>query len=143
MNETEVARAEIPPLTRKHLVVCVDDDAAVLSALRRLLRVEPYDLLCMDDPEAALEIVRTRDVSLFIADFRMPAMSGTGLLQLVKSCSPKTVRVLLTGYPRATWVVQAQERELMQLVYGKPWDNEELKRTILKWLHAREQSDQG
>ena len=143
MNETEVAREGIPPPTRKHLVVFVDDDAAVLSALRRLLRGEPYEFLCMEDPEAALEIVRTRDVSLFIADFRMPAMSGTGLLQLVKSASPKTVRVLLTGYPRATWVVQAQERELMQLVYGKPWDNEELKRAILKWLHAREQSDEG
>ena len=143
MNETEVAREGIPPPTRKHLVLCVDDDAAVLSALRRLLRTEPYELLCMDDPEAALEVVRTRDVSLFIADFRMPAMSGTGLLQLVKSASPKTVRVLLTGYPRATWVVQAQERELMQRVYGKPWDNDELKRTILKWLHARERSEEG
>jgi DNA-binding NtrC family response regulator len=142
MNETEVARAECPPPTRKHLVVCVDDDAAVRSALRRLLRAEPYEFFCTDDPEAALQVVRTRDVSLFIADFRMPVMSGTGLLQLVKSCSPKTVRVLLTGYPRATWVVQAQERELMQLVCGKPWDNGELKRTILKWLHAREQSEE-
>jgi response regulator RpfG family c-di-GMP phosphodiesterase len=128
-------------LTRQHLVVCVDDDIAVLSALRRLLRAEPYEFLSTDNPDEAMELVRTRDVSLFIADYRMPAMSGTGLLQLVKSSSPTTVRLLLTGYPRATWVLQAQERDLMHLVFGKPWDNEELKRAILKRLQERELSE--
>ena len=144
MNETQVARMDPRPLSAKHLVVCVDDDASVLSALRRLLRGEPYEFISTDSTEAALDLVRTRDVSLIIADFRMPEMSGTGLLQLVKSCSPKTVRVLLTGYPRATWVVQAQERDLMHGVYGKPWENEELKQTILKWLRdLEERSDAG
>lgn len=117
-------------LSRPHLVVCVDDDQAVLSALRRLLRSEPYEFVATTDADQALELVRTRPVSMVIADFRMPEMSGTGLLQIVKATSPATVRWLLTGYPRATWVVQAEERQLMHQVFGKPWDNEELKQTI-------------
>jgi response regulator RpfG family c-di-GMP phosphodiesterase len=141
MSAVNPAQVELPLLTRQHLVVCVDDDPAVLSALRRLLRAEPYEFLPTDDPDKAMELVRTRDVSLFIADYRMPAMSGTGLLQLVKSASPTTVRLLLTGYPRATWVLQAQERDLMHLVFGKPWDNEELRRAILERLHDRELSE--
>jgi len=127
-----------PPLTRRHLVVCVDDDAVVLSALRRLLRNEPYDLVITENPEEALDLVRTRDVSLLIADYRMPDMSGTGLLQLVKTASPATVRLLLTGYPDATWVLQAEERQLMHVVFGKPWDNQELRETILTRLRNRE-----
>lgn len=129
-----------PRLTRDHLVVCIDDDPAVLSALRRLVRDEPYEFLSTDNPDQAMDYVRTRDVSLFIADYRMPDMSGTGLLQLVKATSPTCVRLLLTGYPRATWVLQAHERELMHLVIGKPWDNEALRRTILERLHDRELS---
>ncbi|HLY09268.1 MAG TPA: response regulator [Planctomycetota bacterium] len=143
MDAATLASGEPTRLTRQHLVVCVDDDAAVLSALTRLLRAEPYEFVPTDSPEKALDLVRTRDVSLFIADYRMPEMSGTGLLQLVKSSSPTTVRLLLTGYPRATWVLQAQERELMHVVFGKPWDNEDLKQTIVKRLHERERSVAG
>lgn len=128
-------------LSRKHLVVCVDDDLAVLSALKRLLRSEPYEFFTTADPEEAMRVVRTREVSLIIADYRMPEMSGTGLLQIVKEDSPTTVRLLLTGYPRATWVLRAEEKNLMHLVCGKPWDNEELKRTILKRLHELEVSE--
>jgi response regulator RpfG family c-di-GMP phosphodiesterase len=134
-------RPEAPPLARRHLVVCVDDDAVVLSALRRLLRNEPYDVVFTENPEEALDVVRTRDVSLLIADYRMPDMSGTGLLQLVRSSSPATVRLLLTGYPRATWVLKAEERQLMHAVYGKPWDNQQLREVILARLREREETE--
>lgn len=140
----EVTRTPIDrtrELSRKHLVVCVDDDQAVLSSLRRLLRGEPYEFFATSNPEEAVQLVRTRAVSLLIADYRMPDMSGTGLLQIVKASSPATIRLLLTGYPRATWVIQAEERKLMHLVCGKPWDNEELKRTIRKRLFELEGSE--
>lgn len=140
MDAPKVAPGLAPALNRQHVVVCVDDDPSVLSALRRLLRSEPYEFLSTEDPDAAMEFVRSRDVSLFIADYRMPEMSGTGLLQLVKATSPTTVRLLLTGYPRATWVLQAEERELMHMVFGKPWDNDELKLAIRRRLSERERS---
>ena len=134
MEVTKTPISQLRALSRKHLIVCVDDDQAVLSSLRRLLRGEPYEFVTTPSPEEAVQLVRTRVVSLLIADYRMPDMSGTGLLQIVKASSPATIRLLLTGYPRATWVLQAEERELMHLVCGKPWDNEELKRTIRKRL---------
>jgi len=138
MTMPEKLDSPAAPLVRRHLVVCVDDDPVVLSALKRLLRSEPYEFIITESPEEALELVRTRDVSLLIADYRMPDMSGTGLLQLVKSWSPETVRLLLTGHPDAAWVLQAEERQLMHLVCGKPWDNKELRETILLQLRARE-----
>jgi response regulator RpfG family c-di-GMP phosphodiesterase len=112
------------------LVVAVDDDPAVLSALTRLLCKEPYDFVPIADPDQALEIVRTREVSLLIADYRMPSLSGTGLLQVVKATSPSTKRIMLTGYPQSTWVERAWEKKLMEAVLEKPWDNDELRRAI-------------
>lgn len=140
MDEAHCERFGGPALNRKHLVVCIDDDPAVLSALVRLLAREPYEFIAVGDPEEGLDLVRKRDVSLVIADQRMPVMSGTSVLQLVKAASPATVRLLLTGSPRATWVIQAQERELMDLVLGKPWDDDELKHTVLTQLSKRELS---
>jgi CheY-like chemotaxis protein len=111
------------------LVVCVDDEPEILSALRRMLRAEPYEFRTTTDPEEALDWVRTRGVAVLVADYRMPLMSGTTLLQLVKAASPVTARLLLTGYPGETLLLAARDLGLLHLV-GKPWDDQKLKAKI-------------
>ena len=122
------ARAPAAPL-----VVCVDDDPQILSSLARLLRAEPYEFRTTLDPEEALDWVRTGKVAVLIADYRMPAMSGTTLLQIAKATSPRTERLMLTGYPGETLVIAAGEAGLMHLV-GKPWDDGVLKGKIRSLL---------
>lgn len=119
------------------LVVCVDDEPQILHALTRLLRKAPIELRTTADPEEALEWTRTGEVAVMIADYRMPLMSGTSLLQLVKAASPATRRVMLTGCPADRMVVSADEVGLMDLV-GKPWDDEAFKRMILDRLGRRD-----
>lgn len=124
------------------LVVCVDDEPQILHALTRLFRTAPFELRTTCDPDEALEWTRTREVALMIADYRMPMMSGTALLQLVKAASPRTRRVMLTGCPGDRMVISAGEVGLMDLV-GKPWDDEALKRMILDRLGARDPEADG
>jgi DNA-binding NtrC family response regulator len=123
------------------LVVGVDDEPQVLASLTRLLREEPFDFRTTTDPEDALAWIRTERVALVIADYRMPGMSGTTLLQLAKSTSPRTRRILLTGYPGEAIVIRTGEAGLMDLV-GKPWDDERLKRMIRGRI-AEAQADQA
>lgn len=128
--ESRPAVASRPGETgRLPLVVCVDDEPHILAALSRLLRGEPFELRTTADPDEALGWVRTEEVALFLADYRMPGLSGTTLLQLVKAASPKTGRILLTGYPGESIVVAARGIGLMDLV-GKPWDDDGLKSMI-------------
>jgi len=122
-----------PTRDRRPLVVCVDDERQILASLERLLRKEPYRFRTTTDPEEALDWVRSGDVSLLIADYRMPGMSGTTLLQIAKASSPGTARMMLTGYAGETLVIAAGEAGLMHLV-GKPWDDETLKGKILGLL---------
>lgn len=127
------------PATTRPLVVCVDDEKPVLAALARLLRREPYDVHVTDDPEDALERVRSRPVSLLIADYRMPTISGTSLLQMVKATSPGTIRIMLTGYPEDAWIRAAEQQGLMRIC-TKPWDDAALKsliRETLGWIDGR------
>ena len=130
------------PEPRKPLVVCVDDEAPILQSLTRLLRAEPYDFLTTTDPEEGLDWARTREVALFVADYRMPHMSGTTLLQLVKSSSPATARMLLTGYPGETIIIAAREAGLLHLV-GKPWDDAALKSKIRRLLQPSDDDRQA
>jgi DNA-binding NtrC family response regulator len=121
------------------LVVCVDDEPHVLTALSRALRQEPYEMRTTTDPEEALDWVRKEDVSLVLADYKMPRMSGTTLLHLVKASSPRTARMILTGYAGESLVIAAGEAGLMDLV-GKPWDDRALRETIRQRLAEREAS---
>src|SRR5262245_24809572 len=99
MTLAELDELEPLALSRRHKVVLVDDDPAVLRSLRRLLRHEPYDLLSTDRPESALQWIEEGDVSLMVTDQRMPDLCGTELAELVRRKSPGTIRVLLTAYP--------------------------------------------
>ena len=122
---------------RRHVVVLVDDDPAVLGALRRLFRDEDYDVLSTDDPQQALEWIRIRDVGVLLADDRMPVMSGTSLFHLAKSTSPKTARIMLTGHAGESLILHARKQGLF-LVFAKPWEDQELKRVIRDRLRERE-----
>src|SRR6185295_19303039 len=67
------ASMELAPVkVQKQVVICIDDEPPVLSAIRRLLRHEPYEVLTTLDPSEVLRLVTSREVNLIVADQRMP-----------------------------------------------------------------------
>jgi response regulator RpfG family c-di-GMP phosphodiesterase len=123
--------------SRRHAVVFADDDPQILLALERSLRHEPYELLLTTDPGKALDWIRSRPVSVVVADYRMPKMDGTKLLERILACSPRTARILLTGFPGEEPVRRARESGLLTLS-AKPWNEKELIRTIRERIRERE-----
>lgn len=128
---------EILPLRHAHSVLCVDDEPAVLAALRRSLRGEPYDVLATESPGTALEFVERREISLVLADFRLPQMSGVEMLRLIHQCSPATAGVILTGFPESLSLAGCFG-SAVQRVLLKPWDNRLLVSTLRELLEAKE-----
>lgn len=124
-----MTETEDPSQSRRPLVVIVDDDAEVLSALKRLLRDEPLEVLTTDKPDEALDWIRCRAVRLVIADERMSNMRGLQLLEQVERLSASTARILLTGYPEQSVKRETVEKGVFHLFY-KPWNDKALKRTI-------------
>jgi CheY-like chemotaxis protein len=76
--------------------LCVDDEPQVLAMLARTLRSQ-YEVVTLEDPLAALEVVRDGSFSVVISDMLMPRMSGTTFLERVKQLAPETTRLALTG----------------------------------------------
>ena len=128
--------AKLPCLYEWHTVLVVDDEPAALRAVARSLHREPYDLVVVDDPRAVLGVLQQKDVSLVVADRRMPGMEGDRLLQEVWRWSPTTVGVILSGWPAEDAPEDVDFR--LRSVLRKPWDDQDLKRTIRTLLSERE-----
>lgn len=84
-------------MTSKGKVLFVDDEKRVLNSMRGLFRRE-YELLLTTDGAEAVDLVAAHDVDVIVADQRMPGMTGVEVLGKVRQISPRTVRILLTGY---------------------------------------------
>lgn len=109
----------------KPAVLCVDDEPAILAALRRSLRKGGYEVLTSESPAEALELVCDPSIRLVISDQLMPQMSGVELLQEVRRRSPATAVLLLTGYPEGM-PGAAGVAAGVRWVVSKPWDDEAL-----------------
>jgi len=116
------------------VVVLLDDEPEILSALRRLLRKEPYEVLATGDPEEAVAWTLLRKASLVMADQRMPSMSGLDFLEIVRLCSPSTIRVMLSGQTDLTGVMKLARIDAIERLVRKPWDGEDLKGLLLELL---------
>jgi CheY-like chemotaxis protein len=124
-------------MTATRLVLCIDDDPPVLSAIRRLLRNEPYEVLTTEDPEEVLRLVESREVALIIADQRMPRMLGTELLKLVRQKSPETACVILTGHADLSDIAGAMNDGAVDRLIRKPWDDADFRKLIRQLLDRK------
>jgi adenylate cyclase len=126
-------------LSRREAILCVDDEPGVLTALRRTLKREPYDVITAPDATLALECVDRLPIDVVIADERMPDMSGTQLLREVRKRRPWMGLVILTGFPGESVMVRGLQAGVDVLLY-KPWDDEALKSTIRRLLEEVERA---
>ncbi len=107
-------------------VLLVDDEANVLSAIRRALYEEPVELLVAERAEDALKILEKYPCKVVISDERMPGMKGAEFLCKVKELFPGTVRMLLTGYASIDAAMDAVNNGEIYRFFKKPWDDHEL-----------------
>jgi two-component system, probable response regulator PhcQ len=110
----------------KDLVMLVDDESNVLSALTRALIDEPFDILTASSGSQALELMEGRSVKAIVSDERMVGMQGSELLAEVKRRSPETVRILLTGHASLDAAMRAVNVGEIYRFFLKPWDDSEL-----------------
>jgi DNA-binding NtrC family response regulator len=89
-------QAQVETADRPRLLF-VDDEQRVLNSMRIMFRRQ-FDLFLASHGAEALDIVRDKNIDVIVADHRMPRMTGVEVLSKVRTLSPRTVRILLTGY---------------------------------------------
>lgn len=119
-----------------HAILIVDDETKVLSAIQRTLRKEPYTVLTADSGGEGLKMLEARDINLVVSDYNMPMMNGLEFLQSVRSLYPHILTIMLTGQAELEIAVQAINEAGVYKFIQKPWNNEDLRITLLRALES-------
>lgn len=75
-------------------ILVVDDDAAVLSALRRGLALDGYDISTADNGEQALSLVASEAPDLVILDVMLPGIDGFTVCGRIRSSADLPILML-------------------------------------------------
>ncbi|MDX6325676.1 MAG: thioredoxin reductase [Nocardioidaceae bacterium] len=114
----------------KPAILAVDDDEVVSRAITRDLRQRygaDYTIVSATSGVAALETVsrlllRDRALALVVSDQRMPGMTGTDVLEEVRTQSPDSKLLLLTAYADTGVAIKAINDIGLDYYLLKPWD---------------------
>jgi DNA-binding NtrC family response regulator len=116
----------------------VEDDTAVVEALRESFQDSGLDIDYAADGESALK--KLPEVDLLVTDLRLPGMEGTELLKEARRRKPEIEVVIMTAYGTIPSAVEAMRRGARAYL-TKPFDPEELIfhiRTVEETLKLRE-----
>ena len=122
----------------KSTVLFVDDEANILTALKRLFRPLGYQILTAPGGREGLVLMEQQSVDLVISDMRMPEMDGAAFLEQVAARWPDTVRILLTGYTDLSSTIKAVNAGQIYRYISKPWEDNDITLTV---KHALEQKN--
>jgi two-component system, NtrC family, sensor kinase len=116
-------------------ILFVDDERNVLRSLERTFLDEEYEILTANSGAEGLQTLQdVFPIQVVISDYRMPEMTGVDFLREVCKKWPDTVRIVLSGYADTASIVSAiNEGEIYKFI-PKPWNDDELKVTIVNAL---------
>ena len=130
-----------PP--RERTLLLVDDEANILSALKRLLRGDGYRILTAGSGADGLEVLDNQSVDVIVSDQRMPGMTGVEFLSLAKARHADTIRIVLSGYTELQSVTDAVNEGAIYKFLTKPWDDIKLRGHIREAFERKELAEEN
>jgi DNA-binding NtrC family response regulator len=112
-------------LEKKGCILCVDDEPNILRSLTWLLQKD-FEVHTATGAREALDLIERYSFDVIISDQRMPGMSGSDLLREAARISPRSMRILLTGYSDLTAMLRSVNDSEVYRFINKPWKINEL-----------------
>jgi EAL domain-containing protein (putative c-di-GMP-specific phosphodiesterase class I) len=128
---------------RSRTLLLVDDEVNILTALKRLLRRDGYQILQANSGLEGLDLLARNDVDVIVSDQRMPGMTGVEFLREAKKLRPETVRIVLSGYTELQSVTDAINEGAIYKFLTKPWEDERLREHIGNAFKHKEMVDEN
>jgi PAS domain S-box-containing protein len=129
---------------KKPVIVCIDDEPDVLNSLKIELKKAIGDQCIIETAEGgedALELLADLqadeyEIALVLSDYIMPDIKGDELLKRIHERSPDTLTIMLTGQADLEALSNAIKYAKLYRYIPKPWQNEDLKLTVVEAVHS-------
>ncbi len=116
--------------SRNVTLVAIDDDPELLALVSAALGGEDgLELLTLEDPVEALEVVRRRRPQIVLVDLMMGETSGMDLLERIVRIDPATDVILMTAYYSTESAVEAIQKGACGYL-DKPFTGEQLRARV-------------
>jgi DNA-binding NtrC family response regulator len=117
----------------KLLILCVDDDDAMLATVARCLRRElTFEVRSTTSPHEALGWIASEEIAVLVSDYDMPEMTGAQLAGQARRVRPETVRILLTGQRSLETAIDGiNQGEIFRFI-NKPFEDRALRAAVLE-----------
>jgi diguanylate cyclase (GGDEF)-like protein len=117
-------------------LLLVDEEAATLRALNRVLKGEHFKILAAANAADALALLKANPVHVIVSGERLPDMGGAEFLGQVAQQRPATERILLTGDASFATALDALNSGAAQRIFPKPWSDAQLRECVHPPLRA-------
>jgi len=119
----------------KGRVLVVDDEKAMVLALKGLLSKEGYQVETAGSGEEALRRLETGNFHLVITDLSMDGIGGMQVLERGRAIDPDLAVIMITAYGSEKIAVQAMKLGASDYL-PKPFDNDELRVVVQRVMET-------
>jgi DNA-binding NtrC family response regulator len=88
-------------------ILLIDDEELPRKNIARVLESEDYHVYEVENGNDAIAAISERDFDLVLSDLKIPGIDGLGVLRHVRSVSPQTMFILMTGYASVDSAIEA------------------------------------
>ena len=88
-------------------ILIIDDDRSLCRIFERFLTTNGYEILISNDSQEGLFLSRSEFFNVIILDIALPGIDGLALLSKIKSFSPDTEVIMITGHWNIEGAVQS------------------------------------
>jgi len=129
-------------ILKKSIVLIVDDDPDVLTAVKLLLKTEASEVITEKNPENLNWLLQRNQVDLVLLDMNFNSAINTGneglyWLRKIKEWKPNVCVIMITAYGDIDLAVRSLKEGANDFIV-KPWHNEKLIDTIKELLDKKE-----
>jgi two-component system probable response regulator PhcQ len=120
---------------RQFAVLYVDDEEKSLKGFARAFG-DDFRIFTASNAQDGLKILEEHrnDIGVLMTDQRMPGEKGVWLLEKARQLEPRMIRILATAYSDMEAAISAVNTGAIYRYVTKPWDPEELQRTLKQAL---------
>ncbi len=116
-------------------VLVVDDEKAMVLALKGVLTKEGYQVETAASGREALERVETGNFHVIITDLSMDGISGMQVLERARAIDPDIAVIMITAHGSEKIAVQAMKLGAADYL-PKPFDNDELRVVVRRVMET-------
>ncbi len=120
-------------------ILVVDDNDIFLGAMSNIISLLGYEVVSANNGDDGWDLFLTKPYDIVFTDFDMPGKDGISFAYHMKTKSPDTQVVLMTGHDRET-VLKHLNPGAVDLILFKPFDMLKIEKVLAKSRTRENQS---